>query len=131
MGREVDTARRLVKLQRRVAEQRRLALARCRQDYADLAAQGDAVAETLDGGGLAWQIFPDMSTRYLSKLVAEKNAAAQAVQAAVMASSQEGKRLDILDKRLALSARTEGLRQDDQERLERAAQRTGSSLRQA
>ncbi len=131
MASEVNAAKRLVSLQRRVAEQKRMELARRQQTLGTLTGLGEAVARTLDDGGLAWQVFPDMSNRFLSRLLADKAIAARKAHAAAESATRESKRLEILDARLAFSQRKEDLRQDDEQRLEGAAQRSASSFPQA
>jgi hypothetical protein len=131
MASEVNAAKRLVSLQRRVAEQKRLKLANCQRSHSNLIGLGEAVAKTLDDGGLAWQLFPDMSNRFLSKLMAEKAIAAMEVQSAGESAARESKRLEILDARLEFVQHKEELRKDDEQRLESTARRSASSFPQA
>jgi hypothetical protein len=130
MARDVDTAKRLVALQRSITEQRRLELARRQREYGDLAELAASVVKTLDDGGLAWQLFAGMSTRFMSGVIAKKNFAAEQMRAAAESVTRDSKRLDILDERLIHARRKHDGRLDDEERLEGAARRFGPSLPQ-
>jgi hypothetical protein len=130
MARDVDTAKRLVALQRSITEQRRLELARRQREYGDLAELAASVVKTLDDGGLAWQLFASMSTRFMSGVIAKKNCAAEQMRAAAESVTRDSKRLDILDERLIHARRKHDGRLDDEERLEGAARRSGPSLPQ-
>lgn len=131
MASEVDRAKRLVSIQRRVAEQKRLELARRQLRLGKLTGLGEAVARTLESGGLAWHVFPDMSTRFMSRLATERNIAAQEALAAAEISLRDSRRLEILDQQLKLARRKEDHERDDAQRLESAARRSASSLPQA
>jgi hypothetical protein len=131
MARDVDTAKRLAVLQRSITEQRRLALARRQLEFGHLEELAASVVKTLDDGGLAWQIFADMSTRFMSSAIARKNIAAEQMRAAAESATRDSKRLDILDERLKLARRKHDGQRDDEERLESAVRRFGSSLPQA
>jgi inactivated superfamily I helicase len=131
MARHVKAAERLASLQRRVAEQKRLEWMRSQQVLTELSDRSHSLVKTLDGAGLAWQLFPDLSTRHLGKLMSETSAAKESANRAALISMQESKRLEVLEWRSALLQRGEEQRMDDEQRLENAARGPRSSLPQA
>jgi hypothetical protein len=131
MAKDVETAKRLAGLQKHIAEQKRHDLLRCQQMLASVKHEGEAVAITLDGGGLAWQLFPEMSTRFLSNLMAERRLALNEMHIAAKRLMRDSKRLEILDHRLKRAQRKQEEREDDQQRLESLARRDRSSFPQA
>jgi hypothetical protein len=131
MARDVDTARRLAALQRSITEQRRLELERRHREFNHSATLADSIVKTLEDGGLAWQLFADMSTRFMSGAIAAKNLAAEQLRTAAESATRDSKRLDILDERLALARRKHDAQLDDEERLEAAQRPPGPSLPQA
>jgi hypothetical protein len=131
MASDARSARRLADLQRHVAEQKRLEWARNQQALGALQKQSEVLAKTLDGGGLAWQLFPDMSTRHLGNLISGMASAKENTNRAALVSMQETKRFEKLEQRYALLRRSEEQRKDDEQRLENATRQSRSSLPQA
>jgi hypothetical protein len=128
---DAKSAKRLADLQRRVAQQKRLEWARKQRELGRLAERSEALAKTLDEGGLAWQLFPEMSSRHLGRLVSETALAKENTDRAALVSVNETKRFEKLERRYAQLHRGEEQRSDDEQRLENAAQRPCSSLPQA
>jgi hypothetical protein len=128
---DAKIAERLTKLQRRIAEQKRLEWTRHQYALTNLQERREALAKTLEEGGLAWQMFPEMSSRHLGNLVSGIKLAKEATDRAARISVQEAKRLERLEQKTYLLQRSEELRKDDEQRLENAVRRSRSSLPQA
>jgi hypothetical protein len=131
MARDAQSAKRLADLQRQVAEQKRLEWIGSQRTLAETIQRSEAVAKALDGHGLAWQLFPDMSRRHLGKLISERVAAKENADRAALIAMQESKRLETLERRSAILQRSEEQRKDDDERLENATRVQRASLPQA
>jgi hypothetical protein len=131
MTADAKKAARLANLQRRVAEQRQLEWMRRQQRLMELSDHSASIAKTLDGDGLAWRLFPDMSARHLGRLMVEKTSAEKDANRAALVSIEESKRLETLERRSALLQRMEEQRAEDDQRLEYAARTSRSSLPQA
>jgi hypothetical protein len=131
MTSDAKSAKRLAELQRRVARQKRLEWARNQRALGVLAERGEALAKTLDGGGLAWQLFPEMSSRHLGRLVSEMAAAKEDADRTALVSMHETLRLEKLEQRHTQLHLGDHQRRDDEQRLENATRRPHSSLPQA
>lgn len=131
MVNDTKSAKRLADLQRRVAEQKRLELARRQLEVGHLTERSHALAKTLDGEGLAWRLFPDMSIRHLGKLISEMALAKNAAEHAALVSWQEAKRFEKLERKHVLLRQADELQWDNEQRLENAVRPLRSSLPQA
>jgi hypothetical protein len=131
MAGDAKSAKRLADLQRRVAEHMRLEWVRSQRELGSLSERSEALVKTLDGGGLAWQLFPDMSARHLGRLISQLALAKEKANRAALVSVQEMRRLEKLEQRSALLQRAEEQRKDDEHRLENATRQARSSLPQA
>jgi hypothetical protein len=128
---DTKSAKRLAELQKRVAQQKRLEWVRNQRELGVLAERSEALAKTLDGGGLAWQLFPEMSSRHFGRLVSEMATAKDNADRAALVSMHETKRLEKLEQRHAQLHRGDQQRRDDEQRLENATRQSRSSLPQA
>jgi hypothetical protein len=128
---DTKSAKRLAELQKRVAQQKRLEWVRNQRELGVLAERSEALAKTLDGGGLAWQLFPEMSSRHLGRLVSEMATAKENADQAALVSMHETKRLEKLEQRYVQLHRCDEQRKDDEQRLENATRQSRSSLPQA
>jgi hypothetical protein len=131
MTSDAKSAKRLAELQKRVAQQKRLEWARNHRELGVLAGRSEALAKTLDGGGLAWQLFPQMISRHLGRLVSEMTKAKENADHAALVSMRETKRFEKLEQRHAQLHRGEEQRKDEEQRLENATRGPRSSLPQA
>jgi hypothetical protein len=118
MPNRLKSMKRLVGLQEKVAEIRKIRQLKCQSELNEITRQSASVAEVLESGGLAWTVFPELANRFYANLEDKRRNAAGAARTAADAAGREGKMLESLTKQHATLAREEFERRENAARLE-------------
>jgi hypothetical protein len=118
MTERLRSMKRLVDLQKKIAQLRIVQQAQSQTVLNKLTRESASMAEILESGVLAWSVFPDLSNRFYARLEHAKQKAADAARMASGAAGREGRMLESLLKQHAGLRREEFERHENDARLE-------------